>query len=405
MMDGLELSAARKRSASSPAMIGLFFLALIASLYLAAELLVPVAFAILLNLLFSPAVRWLSRRRVPVVLGAGVLVVAMIAIIVFALATLAGPANAWLDDAPRTVRELQQQMTAAKGNLANIQELADEVEQLSAEDSPQRVQTVEVKGPGVIESVVGGLPTVAAFAGVVIFLTFFLLASGDSLLRRMTSCGRTWSERRRIVMIARQIESDLSRYLATVTVINAGLGIAVAVTMYFLEVPNPLLWGVMAYLLNFAPYVGALTSAAVLTLVGLMTFDTLGEALMVPGAFLCLTILEGQLLTPSILGNRMSLSPIVIFVAVIFWGWLWGIGGALMAVPLMTCIKVVCDQVPGLRLASNFLSRDPAGPAANPTPRPLQQSFPLDGPSAPATQRGIEGRISPMARGSSSNSR
>lgn len=344
-----------RRTGSPAALTGLFVIAVIAVLYLAADLLIPIAFALLFNLLLSPVVGWMSDRHIPASVGASLLVLAMIATIFFALAKLAEPANQWLEDAPKTVRELQQHVAEAQGNLANIQALADEVDQLAVQGAEKSAQAVVVSGPGVIESVLGGLPSVAAFVGIVVFLTFFLLASGERLHRRITSCGRTLAERRRIVRITRQIRTDLSRYLATVTVINAVLGAAVALTMYILEVPNPLLWGVMVYLLNFAPYVGALTSAAVFTLVGLMTFDNLGSALAVPASFLCLTIIEGQLVTPAVLGRRMSLSPIVVFLSVICWGWLWGIAGALMAVPIVTCIKVICDHIPRWNFVSMLL--------------------------------------------------
>jgi predicted PurR-regulated permease PerM len=178
------------------------------------------------------------------------------------------------------------------------------------------------------------------------------------MLRKATRCGRSWSERRRIVSIARRVQSDMSRYLAAVALINVLLGTAVALSMHLLQMPNPLLWGVMVAVLNFAPYIGALVSAAVLTLVALTTFPSIAEALMVPGTFLALTILEGQLITPAVLGRRMALSPAIVFVSVIIWGWLWGIAGALMAVPIATSLKVVCDHLPTLGLLGSFLRDD-----------------------------------------------
>ena len=138
--------------------------------------------------------------------------------------------------------------------------------------------------------------------------------------------------------------------------------------MYWLDVPNPFLWGTMVALFNFAPYVGAVVSTGVLTVVGLSTFDTLGDSLTPAAVFLCLTILEGQLITPTILGHRMALSPIFVFLAVIVWGWLWGIAGALMAVPIVTGLKVVCDHVPGLARVGDFVRSD--------EPRPIPERAP-----------------------------
>ncbi|MBT8096949.1 MAG: AI-2E family transporter [Woeseia sp.] len=348
---------------ASLATLGLFALATGAVLYFAANLLIPIAFAGLISLLLSPAVRYLTRWHIPTAL-ASLLVIAMLVVTAAAaLTNLAEPANQWLSEAPTSVRELQRKAFGPKEQLANIQELADEVEELTTSDSPDRPQPVVVTGPSVLETFVGGVPVLVANIGIVIFLTYFLLASGDQLLRRITQCGRNWSEQRRIVSISRQLQSDLSRYLVTVTLINMTLGLAVAVAMHLLEVPNPLMWGAMTALLNFAPYLGALASAAVLTFVGLTTFDSLADALMVPGVFLVLTILEGQLLTPSIVGRRMSLSPIFVFLSVVVWGWLWGVVGALMAVPIVTTLKVFCDHVPALEPVGRFLRHERSEPA------------------------------------------
>lgn len=351
---------------------GLFVLAVIATLYFASDLLVPIAFAVMLSFLFSPVVRAMQRRHVPPAISAFIIIVAIVWAVGFALNGLAGPAESWLRDAPRSLRELQYELSHSEGRLADIQDLAEEVDQLAEGDPEPGTQPVVVKGPGVLDNLVVGLPAVTAFAGVVIFLTFFLLASGDSLLRRVTRCGRTWAERRRIVLIARQIQTELAVYLSTVTIINAALGGAVALVMHLMDVPNPLLWGATAALLNFAPYVGALATTVLLALVGLTTFDTLGQAFAVPAAFLALTVLEGQVITPAVLGHRMSLSPIFVFLSVIAWGWLWGVAGALMAVPIVTSVKVVCDHVPGLAPVSEFLRRNaaPRGQEVEPVAQP-----------------------------------
>jgi predicted PurR-regulated permease PerM len=352
------------------AVFGLFFIAIALCLYLAADMLSPIAFAVLLSLLTSPLVRVLSRLGVPKALAALAIVMAMVGTLVLIVTLLAEPAGRWLEEAPRTVRELKQEMFSGKNQLDGIQELAEEVEGLAVPDAPGDAQPVVVQGPSVAENLLIGLPAVATFAGIVMFLTYFLLASGDTLLRRLTRCGRTWSERRRIVAIARQIQKDQSRYLATVTIINVALGSITGLAMYWLDVPNPFLWGTMVALFNFAPYVGAVVSASVLTVVGLSTFDTLGDSLAPAAVFLCLTILEGQLITPTILGQRLALSPIFVFLSVIVWGWLWGVTGALMAVPIVTSLKVICDHVPSLARVGDFVRGDEPVP---PAPQPKRQ--------------------------------
>lgn len=352
----------RRALASTAAMKGLLLLAIVAVLYLAADLFIPVAIALLFSLLLSPIVRYLARFRIPPAFTAAILVLGMLSVSVGAVVSLAGPAEKWLIEAPRTVRDFQRQIAGSGEQLKSLQELATEVEKLTELDSPDTSQQVVVSGPGLFENLLNGLPSVVTFAGIVTFLTYFLLASNDSLLSRVVKIQSSWSDRRRIVLIAREIQSEVSRYLATVTIINAALGFAVAFALYMLEVPNPVLWGAMVYVFNFAPYLGAVASFVVMLIVGITTFDVLGDALMVPATFLVLTILEGQLVTPSIVGKRMSLGPVTVFLSVVFWGWLWGAAGALMAVPLMTCLRVICDNVPGLGSIALLMGSTPKEP-------------------------------------------
>jgi predicted PurR-regulated permease PerM len=250
---------------------------------------------------------------------------------------------------------LQTKTLPARGKLADIQALADEVDELTKVEAAPQVQEVVVQPPGPLADFVGSLPSLLASAAVVVFLSYFLLASGDCLLQRATCCGRNLTERRRIVRIARHIQNDVSGYLTTVTLINTVLGIATGLALQLFGVPNPWLWGTMAGVLNFAPYMGALVSLFVLLVVGIMTFKLELLAFMVPGVFFALTVLEGQLITPLVLGRRMSLSPTVVFVSVIVWGWLWGGLGALMAVPIVTAFKVVCQHYPPLHYVHDFL--------------------------------------------------
>jgi len=159
------------------------------------------------------------------------------------------------------------------------------------------------------------------------------------------------------VEISRQIEHDISRYLLTVTLINAVFGSAVGLSMYFIGLPNALLWGVMAGLLHFIPFLGAIVGISVVTLVALVTMDQITSILLVPSAYLGLNLLEEYLFFPFLIGRRLLLNPVVIFIWLIFWGWLWGIPGALMAVPLLAIFKIVCDHIEPLAAVAEFLGR------------------------------------------------
>jgi len=356
------MSPISERESQTPvwagATVGLFVLAVGYTLYLASDVLVPIAFAILLNQLLSPLVRRMDRIGIVPRISAAMIMLALVGLVGLAIATLAEPAEQWLAEVPKTVRELKSQMIETKGKFAEIQELAEEVEEIASVESSNAPQSVVVEGPGILEGVLGGLPYIITGAAVVIFLTYFLLASGDGMLRRLTQCARTWTSRRRIVTIAREIQNDLSVYLGTVTIINMSLGALAAGILYLLEFPNPVLWGTMIGALNFAPYVGALVSTLVLTVVGLTNYETVGQGLTAPIAIFFLTTLEGQVITPSILGSRMSLNPTMVFISVLIWGWLWGVAGALMAVPIMTSMKVWCDHMPAQQHLSAFLRSD-----------------------------------------------
>ncbi|MDX1381849.1 MAG: AI-2E family transporter, partial [Xanthomonadales bacterium] len=303
------------RVRSSAALTGLFILALGYTLYFAAGLLIPITISVLLSILFFPVVRSLARVGVPRGLSSAMIVAAIVVLVGLAISTLAGPAQEWVREAPHSLRELKREMLQANRNLEDIKALAKEVEDLTDVEEgvdPEAPQPVVVQAPGVFETFVDNLPLLIGTSIVMMFLTFFMLVNGDTLLRRATRCGRTFTERRQIVTIARRFQSDLSRYLATVTIINALLGFLTGLVLYVLEVPNPAMWGTMVGLFNFAPYVGAVVSTLVLTVVGLTNAPNLGEAMLVPGAFVVLTVLEGQLITPAIVGRNMSINPMMV---------------------------------------------------------------------------------------------
>jgi predicted PurR-regulated permease PerM len=165
------------------------------------------------------------------------------------------------------------------------------------------------------------------------------------------------SDKKRAVEISREIQQNISNYLFSVSLINIGLGIAVSAGLYFMGVPNPAMWGILAAVLNFVPYFGPVVGVIMLAMVGLLAFDTLWQGLLPPGWYLLLHLLEANLITPVLLGRRFTLNPVVIFVSLIFWTWLWGVPGALLSVPILVSLKAICDRVPTLSSVSEALSR------------------------------------------------
>lgn len=331
--------------------------AILTVLYIASPILVPITLAIFLNLLLSPIVIFLRRFRFPDAVSAALLVFGMLLTLVVAINSLAEPAQQWLQQAPTALRNLQAKMMPVTEPMEQIKDLSKKVDELTSITKGDEVQEVSFQQPTILDQMTENLPGVATSLAIVIFLSYFLLASGDRFLRKAAELGENFSQSRRIVAMIKSVQVDLSAYLLTISVINLGLGACVAVTMYLLEVPNALLWGTLAALLNFAPYIGAFIMAGVLALVGIMTFNTLADAFLLPLIYAGFSIIEGQLITPTLIGHRLSLNSSIVFASLIFWGWMWGIIGALIAVPILLTMKVLFDNTTSLQTLGKFMER------------------------------------------------
>ena len=217
-------------------------------------------------------------------------------------------------------------------------------------------QEVRVVRPALTVTLLLGSPQVIGAGFSVAILLFFLLASGDVFLRKLVTVIPTFRDKKRAVDITRQIEADISFYLLSFTSVNVGLGIAMAIATGLLGMPNPLLWGAVVAILNFVPYVGAVTSMIILGLVGVQSFDSLGLALAAPVILLVLVGLTAEVVTPMVLGRGLLLNPVAIFIAIMLWGWLWGLAGVLLAVPMLASFKIICERVEPLNGVAEFLT-------------------------------------------------
>jgi predicted PurR-regulated permease PerM len=348
-----------RRSAGSVALTGLFLLALFYTLYLARSFVLPLVLALLFNVLLAPLVNGLQNRlRVPRGLGALVVLAALVGSIGWGAGALAAPAAEWLDRGPRSLSRIEAKLRPLKEPVERVTEATAGIEALTRVDEegapPRQVQAgraplIERLFARTREVVVGGV--------MMLVLLYFLLVSGDHFLRRLVHVLPTLEDRRRAVEIARRVQGDLSRYLGTITAINVVLGLAVWLAMYLLGMPNPMLWGAMATLFNFIPYVGALAGVATLALASILTFDSELVWALPPLTYFALTAAEGYFLTPLVLGRRMRLNPVVILLGLLFWGWLWGIAGAFLSVPLLVALKIFCDHLETLEPLGEFLGR------------------------------------------------
>ncbi len=342
------------------AVTGLLLLAVLTVLHLARDLVLPIVIASILSLVFLPAVRGMKRLRIPVPLGAGIVVLGLLAAFLGSVSYLAEPAGTWLARAPQSLREIEAKVRRITGSVHEVAEATEKVQDMTEQiatgaGNQKKIQEVVVKEPALVGTVFGAVKEFAITAISTLVLLYFLLACGDLFLRKTIAAMSRFSDKKRAVDIAHQVEAAVSTYLLTVAMINVGLGGAVALALYLLGVPNPILWGVMVGVLNFVPYLGDIISISVLTIVGLLTFDDLWQGLLVPGAFCLLTAAEGYILTPLIVGRRLSLNPVVIVLSVLFWVWMWGIPGALLAVPILVALKTLCDRVDSLHVFGEFL--------------------------------------------------
>ncbi|WP_029007834.1 AI-2E family transporter [Azospirillum halopraeferens] len=337
------------------AVIGLFGLAVLYTVYFGRDVLLPIALALLLSFLLRPVVRALYRLGIPEWLGAAVVVIALSALGLLAVYTLTSPAAQWIDRMPVVLRQIEFKLGDLRDSLDRAREATRELEQIASAASDTR--EVVVRGPTLAEQFLDR--TRAFLANVVIMqvLLYFFLARGRATMEALIGTMRSIDDRVHYAMVAGTVQQNIAAYLATVTLINIGLGAVTALAMWLLGMPNAGLWGTLAGVANFIPFIGAAVMAAVLALVSLLTFDSPGAILLPPLVFIAFTALEGNFITPTIVGRRLSLNPIAVFISILFWGWMWGIPGALLAVPILAVIKILCDAHEPMRPAGAVLGQ------------------------------------------------
>ena len=341
----------------SIALTGILVLLTLYTLYFAREFLLPIVLAYVLSLLLTPVVRGLKRIHMPEVLGAGLVLLVALGIVAYGSYRLAGPATKWIQEAPYTLSKVKSKLGALVMPVKKAQQTTEQIEKTL--DGTGENRKVEVKKPGLGAFIFSGTQAFLLTGGVTIVLLYFLLASGDLFLLKLVKVLPTLEDKKRAVEIFRQIEGNVSTYLWTITLINGGLGIAIGTAMYFLGMPNPALWGVMGMLFNYVPYLGATAGIIIVAIAATLTFDDALAILLPPLAYFVCQVVEANFITPLALGRRLALNPVIIFVWLIFWGWMWGVAGALLAVPLLAILKIICDHFDALSPFGEFLGKEP----------------------------------------------
>jgi predicted PurR-regulated permease PerM len=263
---------------------------------------------------------------------------------------------AWLEQLPESYEEIDRKLHFIRRPVEELQEAAEKVDDATALDSEPSLE-VKVQQPSSLQLVLQGAWGLVAGMCLVGAFLFFLLVSGDMFLLKLVRVIPRFEDKKRAVTIAHEIQSEVARYVFTITAINIAVGVATGGVLFALGVPNAALWGVMAAVLNYIPYVGAIVGVLIVGVVAITTFDSVGYAMLAPASYLAITLVESNFVTPMILGKRLLLNALVLFASVIFWGWIWGVPGALIAVPITVAMRITFDRIEQLRPFAEFIGR------------------------------------------------
>lgn len=355
-----DIDSAHSASSLRGPLIVLATLAVFAVLYFASPLIMPVVLALFFAVVLSPAVEASQRRRVPSMVAAGLVMLLLAGALALLVNATLEPAQEWVERAPRFLSDLDRKVRPLRRMAVKIDEVAIQAGRVTGSEPSAPEPSAMTPAPGLLWRT----PALLVPATGVFFLTFFFLSSGPQLLVKLADSRRRTMSARHLVTAAENVRRQVARWLGTIATINVGLGLATAALAYAFDLPSPLLWGVLAGILNFVPYVGAATTLVILTAVTILTHDGLSPALGIAAAFLTLATLEGQVIQPLALGRRLALSPLIVFLGLWLWGWLWGVPGMLLATPILLTVKAVsCEMKNGAALAE-FLSPARAPPIA-----------------------------------------
>jgi predicted PurR-regulated permease PerM len=319
-------------------------LAIIAALYWGRDLIIPIVLAFFLSLLLRPVLRRTRKIGVPDIVSSFAIIFFIAALFVGSLYSLVGQGTYWLAAAPTSIERVRRMVFAYAGPMDDLAKATEAFHSLTRANSTSTPLPVVVQSQEATFTILGTSGHIIAAAIIVFVLAFFLLSFSDTLLKQAVESRPSFAQKRNVVELLYKVENGISRYLATITIINMGLGLVTGLALWLLGIPNPLLWGVMVATLNYVPHVGAFACMAVLFVVGAVTQESLSWGLLVAAVFALITTAESYLVTPLVLSHSLQLSPLAVILFVLFWGWLWGIIGGLMAAPLLAVLKIICDQ-------------------------------------------------------------
>jgi predicted PurR-regulated permease PerM len=351
-------------------------IAVAATLYAGSAYLLPVATAFVFAVILAPICAVLERIRLPGALAALLAIMIAGALIYAGFALVARPAARWIDKAPETLAQAQKQITKLRQPLKTVEDLSHQVGNLSIVPSAPKARTVVVQGPELTQSLLASAQTIIVQALFILILTYFFLLTRRELREKMIVYQRKRGDRVRTARVFRDVERGVGGYFVIFTLINIVGGVALGLACWALALPEPLMWGGLSALLNFIPFLGPALTVGLLALAGLSTFDNLLQASYPALAYIAISFVQTNIVTPAVMSRRMTLNPLGVMLAVSFWTWIWGPVGSLIALPLLIMLKVVSDHTPALKPLGMLLGgrlprpKGKHGAAAEPKPAP-----------------------------------
>lgn len=333
---------------------GLFLLALLAACYVAAEIVLPIVLAFVLSLVLQPTMRMLERIHLPRGIAAMLMILVLFGTLGGLGAALSVPATSWAQKLPTGIPKLEERLSFLSRPIAAFEKFTDQAQGLTQGDGPKAVP-VTVQGSGLSTELLSGTRSFASGLLETVLVLFFLLVSGDTFLRRLVEILPRFKDKRQAVDISKQIESDVSAYLFTITIMNLAVGVATGAVMALCGVGDPLLWGTVAFLLNYIPILGPMTGVVVFLLVGLLSSSSLWGAFLPAGLYLLIHLVEGETVTPLLLARRFTINPVLVILSLVFWYWMWGVPGAILSTPMLAITKIICDRIRPLMAFGHFM--------------------------------------------------
>lgn len=325
---------------------------MLGALSLAQGVFVPIISAFVLALTFSPVRRVLEGLGIPSSAAAGMIMISLLIVFCVLFYFISEALQEYLVDAPTFAEEVRRELSGLFGTIEPVLKAGDQIDALTNQN---KQQTVALREPGFVSVMTQATPAVVSQLVVTLTLSFFLMASGDMFYEKLVQVMPKLKDKRRALAAARTIENQLSTYLFTISAINATLGVIIGLVMWLAGMPNPLLFGLGAFLLNYIPYIGSIGGITITLVTGLVTFDSTIQGILPALLYWIINTIEGQFLTPVLVGRRLKLNAVVVFISFALWAWVWSFMGMLLSTPILLMAKVVSDNVNGLESFGKFL--------------------------------------------------